>query len=142
MRKLVILRWLPASGKSTEAKKLVEEGMKRVNKDLLREMLDFWVWSKANEALVNEIEYDLIQSLLSRGISVVVDDTNISMSRVNLLEAIWMWEDATIEVMLIETPVEECIKRDANREKSVWEEVIKKFSKQLWTQMTHKQFQL
>ena len=142
MRKLVILRWLPASGKSTEAKKLVEEGMKRVNKDLLREMLDFWVWSKANEALVNEIEYDLIQSLLSRGISVVVDDTNISMSRVNLLEAIWMWEDATIEVMLIETPVEECIKRDANREKSVWEEVIKKFSKQLWTQMTNKQLQL
>jgi len=142
MRKLVILRWLPASGKSTEAKKLVEEGMKRVNKDLLREMLDFWVWSKANEALVNEIEYDLIQSLLSRGISVVVDDTNISMSRVNLLEAIWMWEDATIEVMLIETPVEECIKRDANREKSVWEEVIKKFSKQLWAQMTHKPSQL
>jgi predicted kinase len=142
MRKLVILRWLPASGKSTEAKKLVEEGMKRVNKDLLREMLDFWVWSKANEALVNEIEYDLIQSLLSRGISVVVDDTNISMSRVNLLEAIWMWEDANVEVKLMDTPIEECIKRDANREKSVWEEVIKKFSKQLWPQMTHKPSQL
>lgn len=136
------MRWLPASWKSTYAKTLVEEWYKRLNKDLLREMFDFWEWSSSKEKLINEIEYDLIQTLLEKWYNVVVDDTNISRERVILLTAIGDASDASVEVKLMDTPVEECIKRDANREKSVWEEVINKFKKQLWTQLTNKQFQL
>jgi len=125
------MRWLPASGKSTYAKTLVEQWYKRLNKDLLREMLDFSVWSKKNEQLVNSIEYDLIQTILEEWYNVVVDDTNLSYERVLLLESIWMWADAEVEVKTIDTPVEECIKRDKNRQASVWEEVIRKFNNQL-----------
>lgn len=131
MKKLIIMRWLPASGKSTYAKTLVEQWYKRLNKDLLREMLDFWTWSKSNEKLINSIEYDLIQSLLEEWYNVVVDDTNISYERIILLESIWMWADATVEVKNMETSVEECIKRDKNRTNSVWEDVIRKLNNQL-----------
>ena len=125
------MRWLPASWKSTYAKTLVEQWYKRLNKDLLREMLDFWIWSKSNEKIINSIEYDLIQSLLEEWYNVVVDDTNISYERVLLLEAIWEWAWADIEIKTMETSLEECIERDKKRERPVWEEVIIKFNNQL-----------
>lgn len=40
MPKLLVLKGLPASGKSTYAKELVNKGWKRVNKDDLRAMID------------------------------------------------------------------------------------------------------
>ena len=47
MSKLLILKGLPASGKTTEAKRLViEENFKRVSKDDLRAMIDNSKWSK------------------------------------------------------------------------------------------------
>jgi len=51
--KVLILKGLPASGKSTYAKELVAKGnWKRINKDDLRAMLDCSKWSKANEKFV------------------------------------------------------------------------------------------
>ena len=51
MSKLLILKGLPASGKSTYAKELVSKGWKRVNKDDLRSMIDGGKWSKKNEEM-------------------------------------------------------------------------------------------
>ena len=49
-QKVIVLRGLIASGKSTYAKQLVEKlGWKRVNKDDLRAMVDNSIWSDKNE---------------------------------------------------------------------------------------------
>src|SRR5207245_9019847 len=52
--KLLLLKGLPASGKSTYAKELVLKGWKRVNKDDLRAMIDNGKWSHSNEDIIKE----------------------------------------------------------------------------------------
>ena len=60
MKKILILRGLPASGKSTFARKLLNENpnaWKRLNKDELRAMLDDSIHSPANEQFRNHKRY-------------------------------------------------------------------------------------
>ena len=60
MSKLLMLRGLPASGKSTYAKELADKGWIRVNKDDLRAMLNNSNWSKGNEKRVLKLRDDII----------------------------------------------------------------------------------
>ena len=57
-QKIILTRGLPASGKSSWAKEFVKNSngkAKRINKDLLREMIDSSVYSKPNEKFILEI---------------------------------------------------------------------------------------
>lgn len=124
------MRGLPASGKSTCAKKLVEEGFKRVNKDDLRLMVDNWKYSKKNEKMIDELELSMVDQLLRAGYSVVIDDTNGSQKRVDMIYRLFevdvMYDfELLVEEMLLTTPVDVCIERDKKRKDSVWENVIK-----------------
>jgi len=67
MNKIIMLKGLVASGKSTRAKEQVENNqkMKRVNKDDLRAMLDNSRYSKANEKIVIATRNTIIQEALS-----------------------------------------------------------------------------
>ena len=120
-----MLKGLPASGKSTYAKELVKKGWKRVNKDDLRAMIDDSIWSKKNEASIKEIEACIANHYLQdTKENVVVDDTNFAY------EDFWRKEAETVgaefEVKFFDTPLKECIKRDALRgDKSVGEKVIR-----------------
>lgn len=125
MNKLIILKGLPACGKSTYAKELVDKGYKRVNKDEIRLMVDNGKWSKANEKLVQDIEFKMVVDFLEKGHNVVVDDTNFA------------WVDFWIrtadennasewEVKEFDTSLGECIDRDIKRDKSVGADVINK----------------
>lgn len=116
MPKLLIMRGLPGSGKSTHAKKLVDSGNYiRVNRDLLREMLHNNKWSGKNEGLTVDAERLIFALAISSNKNVVVDDTNLNPS----VEK--MWRDAAkeygvpCEVLTLTTSLEECIKRDAER---------------------------
>ena len=63
------MRGLPGSGKSTYCKELQAKNpgkYKRVNRDLLREMLDCGVWSKENEKLAPL--YNLLSDLTKRNL--------------------------------------------------------------------------
>ncbi len=80
MKKVIILKGLPASGKSTWAKQRLaaEPGAyKRINKDELRAMLDDSHWSKGNERFVLRLRDHLIVAALEDGKHVIVDDTNL-----------------------------------------------------------------
>ena len=136
MTELLILRGLPASGKSTYAKWWVEQdraGRARVNRDLFRQMLDDGVYvSGVTEGRVIQAEHGAIHALLKRGISVVVDDTNLPRRVVRDLariaaklstpghEITW-----TIADEALDTPLEECIRRDQHRKNQVGEKVIR-----------------
>lgn len=123
MSKLIMLKGLPASGKSTYAKELVAQGYKRVNKDELRAMIDSSKWSKGNEKLIKQLEYSIVVQYIEQGYNVVVDNTNFGYEK--------MWKEFTesnsieFEVKFFDTPVMECVDRDAKRgDKSVGVKVI------------------
>lgn len=77
MLEILLTKGCPASGKSTFAKKLVEQGSHvRVNKDDLRSMLHNSVYSESNEKFVLSMRDFVVEECLKKNLSVVVDDTN------------------------------------------------------------------
>lgn len=122
--KLIMLKGLPASGKSTYAKKLVDDGWVRINKDDLREMLNNGKWSSKNEKLILHARNVLITNAFNLGKNVVVDDTNFAPHHEATLKFITERMGAEFSIKFIDTPVEECIKRDLKRANSVGSEVI------------------
>jgi predicted kinase len=129
-QKLIILEGLPASGKSTYARELVAQGYKRVNKDDLRAMVDNSKWSDKNEKEILAIRDELIYTWLLKGFNIVVDDTNFSENHINTIAELVKKTSFTIkskidiEVKFIDTPLYECIERDAKRENPVGKKVI------------------
>jgi predicted kinase len=124
--KVTILKGLPASGKSTFAKALVDStgNTKRINKDDLRSMLDNSKWSKNNEKFILTVRDNLIHQALENKFNVIVDDTNLHPKHVESISAIAKQYNAKVEVKFIDTPLEECIKRDLKRPNSVGQKVI------------------
>lgn len=121
MAKLIICKGLPASGKTTFARKWVAEDIgnrARVNRDDLRDMMHDSVYVKGvTEKIIIYIEQNIIRSLLDKGISVVVDDTNMSYDIVNQLENIAKICNSESEIKsFIHIGVEECVRRNALRE--------------------------
>lgn len=115
-KKIIMLRGLPASGKSTWARELLgnDPTFVRVNKDELREMLHDGRWSKHKENITWKAERDAASSALWAGFSVVVDDTNLRPAD----EESWRQfanSDATFEVKDFNTPLEVCVIRDGWR---------------------------
>lgn len=130
-----MLKGLPASGKSTYAKELVEkQGYKRLNKDDIREMVDCSKWSKENEELVVNCRNTMLINFLQAGKNVVIDDTNFEQKHMDAIRVIMDAENSYIqnpnhryvlEEKFFDTDVDECIKRDAQRAKSVGAKVIR-----------------
>lgn len=120
-----MLKGLPASGKSTYAKKLAESGYTRVNKDDLRSMLHNSKWTRTNETEVLVIRDLIIDTALKSGKSVVVDDTNLSPKHPVRLKTIAKANNTTFETKFFDESVEVCIKRDLQRTSSVGEKVIR-----------------
>ena len=124
-QKVLILSGLPASGKSTRARELVDKGnWKRVNKDLIRLMLDNSKWSRNNEKFVLALRDHIIVSALKAGSNVVVDDTNFGKHPQHIKELVKDIPNVIVEEEFINTPLEVCISRDANRDESVGKKVI------------------
>lgn len=122
---LIMLQGLPASGKTTYANKLVEQGnFVRVNKDDLRSMMDGGKWSDNNEKRIIRIRDAIIIDALSHGKNVVVDDTNFSKKHQENLYGLAQKMGATMHVTFCDTPLEMCLERNRNRENPVPEKVI------------------
>src|SRR3990167_7392203 len=78
---VIILRGLPASGKSTWAKEQLEKfpgKYKVINKDLLRLMLDNSKHSNEREKFVLKFRDAIMLQSLADGYSVIIDDTNFA----------------------------------------------------------------
>lgn len=134
MKKVIVMRGLPGSGKSTYAKELLAETTntyKRINRDELRLMFDAGYTSNGNEKFIKKVRDILIVKALEEGKHVIVDDTNLSernITRITQLVDEFNKEhnnNVSIEVKEFDTPLNECIARDAKREKPVGEKVIR-----------------
>lgn len=136
-QKFLLLRGLPASGKSTYAKQLVEQNrFIRVNRDTIRQLLHFGKWSPRNEEEVVDAEKALVAVFLRLGKNVVVDDTNLGQSHYDMWKAFVekcvkeLAVDVHFEVKNFDTDIVECYRRDCEREKKVGREVILKMAMQ------------
>jgi tRNA uridine 5-carbamoylmethylation protein Kti12 len=123
-----MLRGLPASGKSTWAKELVEKEpgrWKRINKDELRTMLDNSKWSKQNENFVLVLRDYTITAALANHFNVIVDDTNLAPKHEETLKELAKNMGAEFEIKdFTDVDVAICIKRDMNRPNQVGKKVI------------------
>lgn len=128
MKKLIMTKGLPASGKDTFAKKEMESHpgiYKRVNKDDIRALLDFGVWGRDNEKFVLKVRDMLIELALKEGRSVICSDTNLSDKHAIRLQQLAMAHDAEFEIKdFTDVPLEECIRRDELRTPRVGKKVI------------------
>jgi predicted kinase len=132
MAKMIIMKGLPASGKSTKAKELVAQGNTvRINKDLIRTMLHFDKFTGHNESMTRDAARTLAHFFLGDGKNVIIDDTNLNPSTVQSWVDLAKELNAKIQYAdLTDVPLEDCVRRDAAREKKVGAHVIKKMALQ------------
>ena len=116
MTRLLITRGLPASGKTTFARKL-QPYVVRVNRDDLRYMLHgrrlFTQWA---EGQVAAVQRSTVEQLLRARADVVIDDTNLRSSTVREWAQLAARLQASFEVHdFTDVPLAECLRRDAER---------------------------
>lgn len=127
MKTVIILKGLPASGKTSWSKEKVVGSncaIKRVNKDDLREMLDTGKWSKANEKFVLNLRDLIILTSLAQGKHVIVDDTNLHPKHEKHIRELVKGKNVQVKIREFIMSPEECIERDLKRPNSVGSKVI------------------
>jgi predicted kinase len=113
---LLITRGLPASGKTTFARKF-QPYVVRVNRDDVRRMLHgrrlFTPWA---EGQVTAVQRAMVEALLRARADVIVDDTNLRPRTVREWAELAARYGATFEVHdFTDVPLAECLRRDAER---------------------------
>lgn len=134
MAKLMIIRGLPSSGKTTMArlllKSLIDNGEKAmiVCRDDLRFQAGFGKWAGDYESTISMQQTALIRDGLKKGFTVISADTNLNAKSVKGLAKHAEFYGAEVEVVDMDTDVEECVARDNKREgrEHVGEDVIRK----------------
>lgn len=139
-KKIIALRWLPSSGKSTWAKEEVKNNWAyRFNKDDIRKELfpEGWIYTKANEKVVVDTERERVEEAFKENRKyIIIDNTHLGEKNKHLAFykdlAEKYWYQFEIKDFIVS--VEEAIKRDNLRleEDRVGEEVIRRLAKQNW----------
>jgi predicted kinase len=124
---LTMMVGLSGSGKSVLSKQWVLEGYGktfRFNRDSLREMLYPGVtWEKGgkhNEEYVRRFNQEGVKMALRMGRNVIIDDTNCVRRTRYAWEEIARDARVKFRIVLMTTPMEECIARDAKRVGAGW----------------------
>ncbi|MFI5617121.1 RNA ligase [Streptomyces sp. NPDC051567] len=127
-----VMTGLPASGKTTVARALQAGSggrMRRVNLDDLRAMLDTpapgGARSFAHEQTVLAVQDAAVRAAVDGGFDVVVDNTHLTSHIPKRLKAAVAGLAVFVVHDLTGVPVEECLRRDAGRERPVGEEIIR-----------------
>ena len=126
MQEIIVLKGLPASGKTTWAKEFMKthEDYVRVNKDDIREFFRISKYSKENEKKVVETEFFLGETALNLGKSLIIDDINFNLTHCSAWLKLATDRNIKYSQKIFDASVEECIKRDSERKKSVGKDVI------------------
>lgn len=127
MNKLIFLVGLPGSGKSTYANKYLSKDCEILSSDRLRKQLLKDVNNQNHNSFIFNTLFNKAKEFLKLGKNVVIDATNVDyLERTRSLKR---FEDLKVKriAIVFKTPVEECIKRDSMRERTVGENVIKHF---------------
>lgn len=142
---VIILRGYPASGKSTWARKKAQEGgYFIVNRDTIRtqltgsdnkQALDYQL-----EKVVTDMAHEQARVALNAGLNVIIDATNLrrkfAVQWANLAHEMGV----PYEVLDVDTPAEECVRRNNARANPVSEGVIEQYAQRFpinnWPEIT------
>jgi predicted kinase len=134
MKKVILIKGLPGSGKSTWAKQLLNENpnsYKRINNDDLRKMLDNNQYSSDMEKFIKKAVNVLVLLALEEGKHVILDNTHLSENSINRIKELVKGKaEVVIEDKFLDVPLETCIKNDLKRFDSVGKDVIVKLYEQ------------
>ena len=126
---LILTIGLPGSGKSTYARERAQADPINVRiseRDLVREQLTGSRRDHSQETRVTAVQRLQVGDWLTAGHVVIVADTNLRWKYrkqwVKLAETL----NVPVEFVHMDTPIEVCIERDAQRPDPVGEEVIRK----------------
>lgn len=135
MPKIFILRGLPASGKSTLARKIVDANpthTARFNWDDIRNMMGpYWIPERENTKVLYALRDAFINNMMSNQWDIVIDNMNLNPKELEHYNKIVSeynnnhTDKYEIEVTTLFTPVEECVRRDALRSNPIGESVIR-----------------
>lgn len=148
MPTVIVLSGLPGAGKSSRARQIIAEARRAagrpgtagvVSRDTIREHIlgltmapGDQVLDRDGEDVVTAVTEAQARALLAAGVSVVVDATNLVPAHVDRWRAIADGHDAALDVVTLDTPVEECIRRDEARHAAggryVGEDVIRRIA--------------
>lgn len=138
-RKILILRGLQGSGKSTFAKQWVNEDSEhrvRFNRDDIRNMLGKY-WVPSREGLIDSMYWNLLEQATASGYDIVIDNMNLNEKYIDEVNKfveetnLWLGQSATDFIYKVEIkdffhiPLQTCIDRDAQRENPIGEQVIR-----------------
>lgn len=130
MAKVILMCGLPGSGKSTYSRNYVlDEGPDNIicySADDYREKFNIDPNHETNEdrQKVFKTLYRDANESLAKGMDVIIDNTNVSSKdRIRTLSSLKGYDD--IEVKIMATPYDKCLKSNCNRDKIVPEEAIK-----------------
>ena len=128
---LIVMVGLPGSGKSTKAEEINEEfGIKVYSSDKIRGELYGDENAQINHGKVFGTLYYRISRALERGEDCIVDATNCSRKdRSGVFKQIRCDKPFDTVAYVVTTNVEECIRRDSGRDRTVGPEVVERFAK-------------
>jgi predicted kinase len=121
MPKLIVMVGESGSGKSTRSKGMVRTALAagkkvaRVNRDNYRSMLFDGVWTPKLEGLVKKAEVAAVKVGLDAGYDMIVDDTNLHPGTQEMWKQLARETEIPLEVHVMDTPFEECVRRDEDR---------------------------
>lgn len=141
-KKIIILQGVPASGKSTYAKKLHEENQNYVivSRDNIRRSRGNY-WIPEQEDYITDIEVFCVEAALRRNLIPIIDATNLNEKFLSNWKRIADIYDADIEYIKFEIEFEEALNRDKNREYPVGKEVLIRFFKNYFPDKLPKEYQ-
>lgn len=128
MKKIILTKGLPASGKTTWAKQYAEDNPDyiRISRDDLRHMRGKY-WIPKQESIINDMVNQCILSALRADKNVILDATNLGEATCVQLSSLLNEHkiEAKIEIKdFTDIPFWECVERDRQRENSVGFQVI------------------
>jgi predicted kinase len=116
VKQLILTRGLPRSGKDTFATAWVDEDKDnrvRVNRDEIRfNLYNAYVIGPKREDVVTHVQRAMVEAAFREGQSVVISDTNLRASTVKDWMKVADKFHAEVEFVDIDTPLDECIRRD------------------------------
>lgn len=126
-QKIIFLSGLPGSGKTKFAIEycLENSNIIRLNKDDIRKELGDEPFSKKFENLVLSTQRNRGIEYLNEGFNIIIDDTNFHPKHKLFWKDIATTFNINFEERFIDIPLEECIKRDQERNSPVGEKVIR-----------------
>ena len=123
-QKIIFLKWLPGSGKSTWAKDylILNTNTIIVNKDSIRNELHNWVYSKENEKIVLSIQMQRAIDALDNWMDVIVDNTHLFWTHEWYYQLLAIEYNCKFEIKsFVDVPLNECLTRNSKRE---WKERV------------------